>query len=167
MLQKALDLVREFHIRNNYPCNMDLKRQKEKSTWKTDIVFALVNFLLSLSCSLMKNRAISDQNNGDVRLYRTWLMTEELYEVVISQQKGDEVLYADALGDLTYVVLGSAITDYIPLNEIFMEIHKTNMNKKKKVKEDIRMRDKGNEWKPPDIEAAIMVGRLLAEQRGN
>lgn len=59
-----------------------------------------------------------------VRLIRE--ETEELFDAVA---KGDLVEAVDALGDIIYVVLGSAVAWGIDMDAVFGEIHRSNMTK--------------------------------------
>lgn len=100
------------------------------------------------------------QENGDERLYRLHLMVEELGELACSMGLRDEVLTADALGDLQYVVVGTAVTFDIPLDAVHAEIHHSNMTKSRDPA-DRRMRRKDPKlgYVKPDIRAAIERGR--------
>lgn len=57
------------------------------------------------------------------------LMAEELDEYLVATVNGDIVEIADALGDLLYVVLGSAVEHGLDLEPILGEIHRSNMSK--------------------------------------
>lgn len=61
---------------------------------------------------------------------RVMLICEELSEYckAVSTQNLPEI--ADAIGDLLYVVFGTAVEHGLPMNEIFRQIHKSNMTKK-------------------------------------
>lgn len=67
---------------------------------------------------------------------------------------------ADALADLIYVAIGTAITYGIDLRPVWEEVHRTNMAKTG----GGRRRDgkvlKPEGWQPPDISAALAKGRL-------
>lgn len=60
---------------------------------------------------------------------RDLLMSEELREYREASQNGDIVAIADALADLAYTVLGSAVAHGINLEPIFEEVHRSNMTK--------------------------------------
>lgn len=57
------------------------------------------------------------------------LTQEELYELSDAMDAGDLVGIADALGDILYVVFGTAVEYGIDLQPIFDEIHRSNMSK--------------------------------------
>jgi predicted HAD superfamily Cof-like phosphohydrolase len=52
--------------------------------------------------------------------------TDELSEAVIA---GDIVEIADALADIVYVAIGTAISYGIPFDAVFREVHRSNMTK--------------------------------------
>ena len=81
-------------------------------------------------------------------LLRVQLHKEEGAEFAEAAWRGDKVAMADALGDLLYVVLGSANVFGIDLTPVFDEIHRSNMTKH--FNDDMRTRDKG-EYSPADL----------------
>lgn len=66
---------------------------------------------------------------GDPRNLRARLMLEELGETLIALRDGNRVELADGLADLVYVTVGTAITFGIPFNEVWREVHRSNMAK--------------------------------------
>jgi predicted HAD superfamily Cof-like phosphohydrolase len=79
------------------------------------------------------------------------LIAEELGELALAIANRDKVMIADALGDLIYVVFGAAVTYGIPLQQVFEEVHRSNMTKAVRQPDDIRLRNKGDSYQPPDI----------------
>lgn len=75
---------------------------------------------------------------------RIALIGEELDELEFAFEKRDLVKVADAIGDLLYVVYGTAVTCGISMDEIMDEIHASNMTKVGGFK-----RDDGKWMKPP------------------
>lgn len=65
----------------------------------------------------------------DERELRKKLLTEEYEELLEAEQNDDLVEIADALGDILYIVYGTAVSYGIPINDIFEEIHNSNMSK--------------------------------------
>lgn len=57
------------------------------------------------------------------------LILEELGEWYRADTDGDIVEVADALADLLYVVYGTALVYGLPIDEIFAEVHRSNMTK--------------------------------------
>lgn len=67
----------------------------------------------------------------DLADFRIGFMQEELNEYVNAVRKGDLVGQADALVDLTYVVLGTAYLHNLPFQKLWNEVHSTNMKKQR------------------------------------
>ncbi len=65
----------------------------------------------------------------ETRILRADLIDEEAKELREAILANDIVKTADALGDLLYVVYGSAVSFGIDLEPIFAEIHRSNMSK--------------------------------------
>lgn len=85
------------------------------------------------------------------RELRLSLIREELDELVKSLDADDIVGVADALGDLLYVVIGSALQWGIQLERVVAEIHRSNMTKSgRAVRVDGKIL-KGPEYSPPDL----------------
>lgn len=61
--------------------------------------------------------------------HRYDLILEELNEYKEAVEKGDLVGIADALGDLLYVVLGTSVVHGIDIEDVFGEVHRSNMTK--------------------------------------
>lgn len=65
----------------------------------------------------------------DLRYQRATLVLEEVAELLEGMAKGDIVETADAVGDLLYVTLGTAVTFGLPADSLVHEIHGSNMSK--------------------------------------
>jgi len=93
---------------------------------------------------------------------RVKLILEEAHEFDDSAAIGDLVGMADALADLTYVVLQATLVCGIDLDPVFREVHRSNMTK---VWEDgtVHRREDGKILKPPTYSPAD-VARVLGEQ---
>ena len=70
-----------------------------------------------------------EEPDSSVAICRVRLMMEELTETIIAIHEGDREKLADGLGDLLYVVFGTALNYNIPIGPVFAEIHKSNMTK--------------------------------------
>lgn len=68
------------------------------------------------------------QNHGLV-FNRLAMALEEMAEWVEAHAAGDLVAAADAWGDRQYVLLGDAVAAGFPAEDIFDEIHRSNMTK--------------------------------------
>ena len=156
MLQKAMDSIAEFHYKHQYPIGRSLEKEcLASSKFASPLLWSIGTILIFLSKRFLK-LAVKWMNKGDTRLYRSHLMVEELGETILAMAAIDEIAYADGLGDLTYVVLGSGVTHDIPLSEVFEEISFANLQKEPRNKNaDPRLRNKGKNWQKPDIKGVL------------
>ncbi len=65
----------------------------------------------------------------DIRKLRFALLEEEWQEYVEAEKENDIVGIADALADMIYIINGTAVSYGIPLDEVFSEVHNSNMSK--------------------------------------
>lgn len=65
----------------------------------------------------------------NVKLLRRKLIEEEYFELLGALLSDDATEIADGIGDLVYVLVGTAISYGIPFDRIFSEIHNSNMTK--------------------------------------
>jgi predicted HAD superfamily Cof-like phosphohydrolase len=93
------------------------------------------------------------------RLLRIRLLREELGEYDRAELKGDGVEIADALADIVYIAIGTALHYGIPIDDVMREVHRSNMAK---VGPDgtVTKRDDGKilkpeGWEPPRIQAVL------------
>ena len=64
-----------------------------------------------------------------VRDLRTALLVEEVRELTDAAAAGDIVGIADGIADVVYVAIGTAVAYGIPFDEVFREVHRSNMTK--------------------------------------
>jgi len=88
---------------------------------------------------------------------RVRLIDEEAAEFAAAARVRDLPAAVDALADLMYVVLGTAVVLGVDLDPIFAEVHRSNMTKERPTGKR-RKPAKGAAYSPPDI------GALLAKQ---
>lgn len=96
-----------------------------------------------------------DINERELRIN---LLEEEFKEYLDAEETLDIVGIADALADIIYIACGTAVSYGIPLDEVFAEVHRSNMAKlvdgKPIYREDGKvMKPEG--WKPPDIKKIL------------
>lgn len=101
------------------------------------------------------------ENDEDEDLFdlRMTLCTEEWYEFMEAHEGEDLTLLADAICDLVYVLVGTAVSYGIPFDRCFAEVHRSNMSKldengKPIVREDGKIL-KGPNFSPPDLHSII------------
>jgi predicted HAD superfamily Cof-like phosphohydrolase len=70
------------------------------------------------------------QSSNEIMLSRLRLILEEVSELAEAADKCDVVAIADALADILYVVFGTAIVLNLPMDEIFRQVHASNMTKR-------------------------------------
>ena len=91
---------------------------------------------------------------------RIALIAEEFNELLKAEAENDLIEFADALADLIYVTIGTAVECGIDLRPVWDEVQRTNMLKKDgPVRADgKRLKPKG--WKDPEIAEALKRGNL-------
>jgi len=135
------DLVAEFHREYGFGIGDDLVAT---STYDGDRTLSdLIGPLMVLEKKLLESWF------HDQRVFRIYLIVEELRELVEAFRECDVIETCDALGDLRYVVDGTAVTFGFPLEALVEEIHRSNMLKQHN-KIDGKP-EKGPGWLPPDI----------------
>lgn len=87
------------------------------------------------------------------------LIEEEFKELKKAFSEGDLVEVADALCDLHYVISGTSLACGLPEDELFDEVHRSNMSKANEDGTIIRREDgkilKSSRWSPPDLKSII------------
>ena len=92
------------------------------------------------------------------RILRRKLITEEFNELTDAEYANDLVEVADALADIIYIVCGTAVSYGIPLDDVFAEVHRSNMAKLvngKVIRREDGKVQKPAEWTPPDIRSIL------------
>jgi len=96
-----------------------------------------------------------DQAERDLRIN---ILAEEFYEYRNAELTDDLIEVADALADIIYIACGTAVSYGIPLDELFAEVHRSNMAKLVDGKV-IRRADgkiqKPADWTPPDVRGVL------------
>lgn len=102
-----------------------------------------------------------DDNDERLPLFklREELVREEYLEFVDAHDGDDLVDLADAICDLVYVLVGTAVSYGIPFDKCFAEVQRSNMSKlgedgKPIVREDGKIL-KGKNYSPPNLEKII------------
>lgn len=89
------------------------------------------------------------------------LLAEEYNEFIDAEIDGDFIEVADALGDMIYIIAGTALAYGIDLDVVFAEIHRSNMDKLFPDGSVLRRGDgkvlKPPAWTAPDIATALGV----------
>ena len=75
------------------------------------------------------SRLDSSRRDGDELMLRLCLALEETAEWLDAHLRNDLVAAADAWGDRLYVLLGDAVSTGLPAQNVFDEVHRSNMSK--------------------------------------
>lgn len=150
----SLELVKEFHTAFDHPVEKELKRPDVK-TVKLRLKLILEEFSelvdATLSIQGMKSHKVASLlKDAD----------KELDKLIEEDLDIDIIETADALGDIKYVVDGTALVFGIPLNDVFEEIHKSNMSKLdpitgKAIFDDNHKIQKGDKYFKPNINSIL------------
>ncbi len=85
------------------------------------------------ACALVGRIAneLSREADGekDMVLCRAAMVLEELAEWLYAHANPNLVKAADAIGDRLYVLLGDAVATGLPLEDLFIEVHRSTMSK--------------------------------------
>jgi len=110
------------------------------------------------SISMLQPGLADLRDRNDSRRFRAHLLLEEAAEFLSAIAERDEVKTADALGDLLVVILGTALVFDIPIEEVFNEIHKSNMTRSVASRLDRPMM-KGPDFRRPDLQEVLKTAR--------
>ena len=96
------------------------------------------------------------------RTLREILLQEEFNEYMRAEINDDLVEIADALADIIYIACGTAVSYGIPLDDVFAEVHRSNMAKLvdgKVIRREDGKVQKPEGWTAPDIEGVLKKSR--------
>jgi phosphoribosyl-ATP pyrophosphohydrolase len=92
---------------------------------------------------LIVNRFIKDWRINRLSVILSEVV--ELYEAICDESR---TKIADAIGDLLYSLIGTAVLYDMPTTEIFQEVHKSNLSKEKSY---FQTGEKGCSYFPPNL----------------
>lgn len=98
-----------------------------------------------------------------VQMLRMDLLDEEVSELHEAVEKGDIVKISDAIADITYVAVGTAVAYGIPFDAVFAEVHRSNMTKINTPAEAKLV--KGPGYEPPDIAGVLGMSDVTERAR--
>lgn len=148
-LTEALAYVRQFHTQIGAPV------AKRPGTLDTDPTLARrwIAELGGISQELIAS--------NDPVLGRIGLEIEELVEWLRAHWQGDLNAAADAWADRAYLLLGDAVATGLPVAELFLAVHQSNLTKEPPETWQQRGR-KGQNYRPPDLKSILDRARLAA-----
>ena len=140
-LTEAVKSVRQFHRHIGAPIadKPQLLPGKPKAA---DFIGARIEQLGRLA----RRRA-----DNDPFLERLALALEELSEWAMAHAEQDLVAAADAWADRAYVLMGDAIACGLPAQELFSEVHRSNLTKMYGVRTGVGKAYRGTGYEPPRI----------------
>jgi len=97
------------------------------------------------------------------RKLRIKLLDEEVFEYTDAEYADDLVEIADALADIIYIACGTAVSYGIPLDDVFAEVHRSNMAKLvdgKVIRREDGKVQKPEGWTAPDIKSVLEKSHL-------
>jgi predicted HAD superfamily Cof-like phosphohydrolase len=86
----------------------------------------------------------------DLFKWRNALLREEVDELESAFNEGNLVKIADALADILYITYGTAVASGIPLEQVFREVHRSNMTKLPSSERDGKAQ-KGKDYSSPNL----------------
>jgi predicted HAD superfamily Cof-like phosphohydrolase len=103
-------------------------------------------------CNISNTPGFPNQNERELRKN---LLMEEYKEYTDAEESNNFVEVCDALADMLYIIYGTAVSYGIPIDEIFQEVHNSNLSKlgedgKPIYREDGKVQ-KGPNFFKPDI----------------
>lgn len=142
-MKEAMGLVQEFHAKYGFPIGFQLPRAPHEQ-------------LATLGAQLfgLRDHYAPNSKPGDIRLSRVHHLLEELAELFIAMEAGNEEDTLDALCDLAYIVIGTAVVFGLPLAEGFAAVHASNMTKDAE-QSRVGHPKKGESYQPPNLTAII------------
>ena len=149
--------TRQFHRKQGFSLDKNLRNYATEEYESTSAyILEIAEDMLSQAMTMESQL----NEKHDPRFARTQLMIEELGETILGLAHCDEQETLDGLSDLAFVTIGTAIAFDLPIVEGLDEVCDSNLTKAKRSKDDPRLRDKGPDYKPPNLK------RVLAWHRG-
>lgn len=124
--QTSMEMVREFYE----AFQQDLPPVDSKPDLKNDLLKERINLKMELIFEEFVElvEAVYGKRAADY-LAAAWSINGWKLSEDLDEGNRDVVGAADALADLTYVINGLAIEANIPLDDVFQEVHASNMSK--------------------------------------
>lgn len=157
--------IYEFHKKHQFSYSLALKANKRVSKIIMFILCKATRFISKLCFKY--SRFVKNDINTMESFYRFHLMLEELAELMLHINKGELEGTCDGLGDLIYVVIGTAVSYHLPAKEIIEEVCRSNDTKAPRdPKNNARLRNKGDNYSPPNFNKVIWEGEKRLYHEG-
>jgi NTP pyrophosphatase (non-canonical NTP hydrolase) len=155
-MEELVQQTREFHTKQGFTEDADLIKQQRNPDIE-DLLFSVADEMAIQARRF--ERLMNWRGDDDIRLRRAQILIEELSETIEAMAHCDEVAFLDGLSDLMFVTIGTAISFGLPITEGLTEVCKSNLTKRPRKDGDIRLRDKGPDYVPPDMMGIIAIHR--------
>lgn len=119
-MQKQLDQVREFHAH----IGATVADSPQLLPHDADLAREMAESIRGLLGSIKGRTGVDDS-----LAKRTQMALEELAEWIEAHAEGDLTAAADAWADRIYLLFGDAVATGLPAEEVFDEVHRSNMTK--------------------------------------
>lgn len=152
-MQDVIKKLREFHKKQRFALDVSLFDCKDAQT---------TNWLFDVAAGLRLIATVLEERCGghcDARLLRVQLMVEELSETVEALAHNDEIALVDGLSDLQFVTVGTSETFGLPTEQGLNAVCDSNLTKNPRAKADHRLRNKGPDYRPPDVKGVLEAWR--------
>lgn len=163
-MQLETEKVREFHVNNGYERDGAFFGAGSEAT---ELMLRKIAEQATIDSRQLIDRATDLEKRGLIRTansaVRMHLIVEEFGELMEAVANVNEVKALDAVVDLIYVLKGLAVTYGWPTEAAFDEVHRSNMTKQRVQRdpENLRGRDKGPNYKPPQLERLLRLHKHL------
>lgn len=144
-------LVRDWNKKHGFRLDKDIRYEDNA---RAHAVLESTSVILSAMAKDLEQPGIETAEKGDDRVYNAHLLIEEMSELVCAFVDKDVEGLFDAIGDLYYVLLGTAERYGVPLDEVMDRIHTSNMTRPLRTNDDPRMRRKTG-FVPPQLKDLV------------
>lgn len=164
MIKTQLSIY-NFHKKHGFPTNLPIKANKGYPRLMLILLCKVVLLVSKICLWHSKKYRYTNKRLMEV-FYRFHFISEELVETILPLNDGDIHKTCDGLGDLIYVVIGSAVSFGLPVKEIIDEVCRSNDTKSPRNKTDnFRLKNKGKNFEEPNFIIPLKEGkkRLVSE----
>lgn len=119
-MQSAIDNVSAFHRKMNAPISAAPTLLQGNASDAAELAEILTG---------MATQTMAKATDDDVLLRRCAMALEELSEWLTAHAEGNLESVADAWADRAYVLFGDAVASGLPAEQLFDEVHRSNMTK--------------------------------------
>lgn len=154
-----IEQVKQFHEKHGYTVGLKLPEvESDPEGIASSQLMSAARVLKDISAQWEKGGRSPSDTHFDPRLLRAHLILEEIGETLEGLALKNEVKTLDGMADACFVLSGTGVTFDLPLDEAMQEVTRSNMTKGVRTG-DVRLRNKGESYEPPDL------ARVIAEHR--